>query len=60
MDAWWTTALGTEQCLGSDDDDHLHIFGADVVESFGTVDMHLLDCVLGRLGLRGWFRLSIL
>ena len=34
----------------------LHIFVADVVESFDTVDRDILDCALGRLGLPAWFR----
>ena len=33
-----------------------HIFVADVVKSFDTVDRDILDCVLGRLGLPAWFR----
>ena len=31
-------------------------FVADVVKSFDTVDCGILDCVLSRLGLPGWFR----
>ena len=45
VDAWYTTALDIEECLGGEDDDHVHIFVADV-----------LDCVVSRLGLLGWFR----
>ncbi len=33
-----------------------HIFVADVVKSFDTVDRDILDCALGRLGLPAWFR----
>ena len=33
-----------------------HIFVADVVKSFDTVDRDILDCTLGRLGLPAWFR----
>ena len=33
-----------------------HIFVADVVKSFDTVDGDILDCALGRLGLPAWFR----
>ena len=33
-----------------------HIFLADVVKSFDTVDRDILDCTLGRLGLPAWFR----
>ena len=35
---------------------HVHFFVADVVESFDTVCRGVLDLVLGRLGLPGWFR----
>ena len=36
-------------------DYHVHLFVADVVKSFDTVDRVILDFVLGRLGLPGWF-----
>ena len=36
-------------------DDHVHTFVADVVKSFDTVDRNVVDCVLSRLGLPGWF-----
>ena len=32
------------------------LYVADVVKSFDTVDRGILDFVLGRLGLPGWFR----
>ena len=35
---------------------HVHVFVADVVKSFDTVDRGILDFVLGRLGLPVWFR----
>ena len=35
---------------------HVHVFVADVVKSFDTVDRGVLDLVLGRLGLPVWFR----
>ena len=38
--------------LGSD----VHIFVADVINSFHTVDRGILDYVLSRLGLPRWFR----
>ena len=41
---------------GGVEDDHVHTFVADVVKSFDTVDRNILDCVLSRLGLPGWFR----
>ena len=34
----------------------VHIFVADVVKSFDTVDRGILDYILSRLGLPGWFR----
>ena len=35
---------------------HVHVFVADVVKSFDTVDRGILDFVLGKLGLPVWFR----
>ena len=35
---------------------HVHVFVADLVKSFDTVDRGILDFVLGRLGLPVWFR----
>ena len=35
---------------------HVHLFVADVIKSFDTVDRGILDCALGRLGLPDWFR----
>ena len=35
---------------------HLHLFVADVINSFDTVDRKILDRVLSCLGLPGWFR----
>ena len=37
-------------------DSDVHIFVADVVKSFDTVDRGILDYLLSRLGLPGWFR----
>ena len=37
-------------------DGHVHLFVADVIKSFDTVDRGILDCALGRLGLPDWFR----
>ena len=56
MDAWYTTALDMEECPGSEEDDHVQIFVADVVQSFDTADRNILDCMSGRLGQPGWFR----
>ena len=38
MDAWYATAWDTEECVGSVEDDHVHVFVADVVNSFDTID----------------------
>ena len=56
VDAWYATALDIEECPGSEEDAHFHTFVADVVKSFDTVDKNILDFVLSRLGLPGWFR----
>ena len=37
-------------------DSHVHLFVADVIKSFDTVDRAILDRVLSSLGLPGWFR----
>ena len=37
-------------------DTHVHVFVADVVRSFDTVDKGILDRVLSSLGLPAWFR----
>ena len=37
-------------------DSDVHVYVADVVKSFDTVDRQVLDFVLGRLGLHVWFR----
>ena len=34
----------------------VHVFVADVIKSFDTVDRGILDRVLSCLGLPGWFR----
>ena len=50
VQAWFTTALDIEEVLD------VHIFVADVIKSFDTVDRGILDRVLSSLGLPGWFR----
>ena len=45
-----------EEVLAGAIDSHVHLFVADVVKSFDTIDRDILDCVLSRLGLLGWFR----
>ena len=54
--AWYTTALDIEEVLAGAVDTHVHIFVADVVKSFDTVDRGILDRILSSLGLPGWFR----
>ena len=56
VEAWFTTALDVEDVLSGTGGDQLHVMVADVIKSFDTVDRSILDCVLGRLGLPGWFR----
>ena len=56
VEAWYTSALDIEEVLSGAADSHLHIFVADVIESFDTVDRKILDRVLSSLGLPGWFR----
>ena len=56
MDAWFTTALDIEECLAGGVDSGVHLFVADVVKSFDTVDRGILDRVLSSLGLPAWFQ----
>ena len=56
LEAWYSTALDIEEVLSGIVDSDVHLFVADVVKSFDTVDRGVLDCVLSRLGLPGWFR----
>ena len=42
-------------CFGLGSEFHVHVFVADVVAFFDTVDRGVLDLVLGRLGLPVWF-----
>ena len=54
-EAWYTSALDIEvrsHWCHSD----IHLFVADVIESFDTVDREILDRVLSSLGLPGCFR----
>ena len=48
MDGLCTTALDIEECPGSEEDDHVHIFVADVVKSFAQIAMSSFfkDCGL--------------
>ena len=56
VDAWYATTLDIEEVLCNGTEGHVHIFVADVIKSFDTVDRGILDCALGRLGLPGWLR----
>ena len=56
VDAWYSTAFDFEEVLSGLSESHVHVFVADVVKSFDTVDRGVLDSVLGRLGLPVWFR----
>ena len=56
VDAWYATSIDIEEVLGHTRHSDFHIFVADVVKSFDTVDRNILDFALGRLGLPAWFR----
>ena len=46
MEAWKTTAPEIEESFSGAVDSHVHVFVADVVKSFNTVDRGNLDWVL--------------
>ena len=56
MEAWYTSALNIEEVLTGATYSDIHLFVADVIQSFDTVDRVILDRVLSSLGLPGWFR----
>ena len=56
VEAWFTTALDIEEVLSGVVQNDVHVFVADVIKSFDTVDRGILDWVLSSLGLPGWFR----
>ena len=56
VEAWYTSALDIQEVLSGATDSDVHLFVADVVKSFDTVDQGILDRVLSGLGLLGWFR----
>ena len=56
VEAWYSAALDLEEVLSGLNESHVHVFVADFVKSFDTVDRGVLDLVLGRLGLPVWFR----
>ena len=55
VEAWYTTALDVEEVLSGVADSDVHLFVADVIKSFDTVDRGILDKVLSSLVLPGWF-----
>ena len=56
VEAWFTTAIDIEEVLSGVVQGDVHVFVADVIKSFDTVDRGILDRVLSSLGLPGWFR----
>ena len=56
VEAWYTSALDIEEVLIGATDSDVHLFVADVIKSFDTVDRGILERVLSSLGLLGWFR----
>ena len=56
VEAWYTSSLDIQEVLPGAADSHVHLFVADVLQSFDTVDRGILDRVLCSLGLPGWFR----
>ena len=51
-----TPLLDIEEVLSGVVDSDVHLFVADVIKSFDTVDRDILGKVLSSLGLPGWFR----
>ena len=56
VEAWYTSGLEFEEVRTGATDSDLHLFVADAIKSFDTVDRGILDRVLSSLGLPGWFR----
>ena len=56
VEAFYTTALDIEEVLSGVADSNVHLFVADVIKSFDTMDRGILDKVLSSLGLPDWFR----
>ena len=56
VEAWYTSSFDIEEVLAGATDSQVHLFVADVVKSFDTVDRTVLDRVLSSLGVPGWFR----
>ena len=60
VEAWYTTPLDIEEVLTGAADSHVHLFVADVIKSFDTVERGILDRVLSSLGLPAWLRYAFL
>ena len=56
VEAWYAAALDIVEVLTGAADSGVRLFVADVIKSFDTVDMGILDRVLSSLGLLAWFR----
>ena len=56
VEAGYISALDIEEVLTGATDSDVHLFVADVIKSFETVDRRILDGVLSNLGLPAWFR----
>ena len=56
MEAWYAIALDIEEVLAGAADSDIHLFLADVINSFDTVDRGVLDRVSRSLGLPACFR----
>ena len=53
VEAWYNSALDIEEVLTGATDSDIHLFVADVIQSFEKVDRRILDRVLSSLGLLG-------
>ena len=53
-----SSSLDIQEVLSGAADSHVHLFVADVIKSFDTVDRGILDSVLSSLALPAWFRLA--
>ena len=51
VEAWYTSALDIEEVLIGATDSHIHLFVANVIKSFGTVERGILHRVLSK----SWF-----
>ena len=56
VEAWYSTALDSGESLSGALDSDVHIFVANVVKLFDTVERGFWDYVLSRSGLPVWFR----